>query len=157
MKRKFIALLLSMVSVTSLFAACNAKKSEASPCTTHIDTDKNDVCDACGKDVVYIRDQIVKDPETPVDMVVNPIPADAVKSNYIKDVEKEENIIPTKKEVFDIWSKEESENVQVQNLEVTRLGSFAKVSYDKVVYCEVCDEELSRATVEVPNISATES
>ncbi len=146
MKRKFIALLLSMVSVTSLIAACNKEEPPVvqDPCTTHVDTDKNAVCDACGKDIIYIKDQIVTNPETPVDMVVKPIPVGAVKSDYIKDVEKEENVIPTNKAVFDIWSQEESKNVEIENLQVTRQGNFATVSYAKVVY----DNTIPEAPVE---------
>ncbi len=135
MKRKFIAMLLAMVSVTSLFAACKEEEPPVEPCATHVDTDKNAVCDACGKDIIYIKDQIVNDPETPVDMVVNPIPADAVRSDYVKDEVEVEDVLPTTKETFDIWSVDD-ENVEIKALQVvnTNVANLFNISYQKVVY-----------------------
>ncbi len=81
MKRKMIALLLAAVSVSSLLVGCKDKEKEA--CASHADTNKDAVCDTCGKDVVIVTEQLPAEKEPVVEMVVNPIGEGSL-SEYLK-------------------------------------------------------------------------
>ena len=50
--KKFLAVLLALTCAFAMFA-CNE---EETPCTTHIDEDKNNLCDVCGADVTPVED-----------------------------------------------------------------------------------------------------
>lgn len=92
MKRKIIALLLAAVSVSSLLVGCKEKEKEA--CAAHADTNKDAVCDACGKDVVIVTEQLPAEKEPVVEMVVNPIGGGSL-SDYLNTAVEAPKYVPS--------------------------------------------------------------
>lgn len=143
MKRKIIALLMATVCATTFFAACDEQASSSDlsevNCATHTDSDKDALCDACGKAIVVVKEEIPAEKEEKVDMVVNPIPTDAVASDYIVGtVEKE--IMPatgwTQSAILkDLWDKEQKGEVSIapQGAQpIDAQGALLAISYKTV-------------------------
>lgn len=149
MKRKIIALLMATVCATTFFAACDEQASSSDlsevKCDVHTDTDKDALCDACGKAIVVIKEEIPAEQEQKVDMVVNPIPAEAVMSDYIvSTVEKE--VMPTTG-----WTQSAILKELVDGLEAEKIADFGASPINEqlmgIMYTEV--EKVTEAGAEV--------
>lgn len=80
MKGKKIALLMAALSVASMFAACDG--SAAAPCSKHVDSDKNLVCDSCQRAIVYVTEYLPAEEAEETPMVVNPLPTENNRADY---------------------------------------------------------------------------
>ena len=83
MKRRIIALLMATLSATTMFASCNKDEGGAINCKAHVDANKDTICDSCKRAIVTVVEKIEPEKEERVDMVVNPIPTEAKRSDYI--------------------------------------------------------------------------
>lgn len=79
MKGKKIALLMAALSVASMFAACDGA---AAPCSKHVDSDKNLVCDSCQRAIVYVTEYLPAEEAEETPMVVNPLPTENNRADY---------------------------------------------------------------------------
>lgn len=70
MKRKIICLAICVACLIATLASCGSKPNA---CTTHVDTDKNSVCDGCGIPVITITEKVPTEQEI-VNMIVAAIP-----------------------------------------------------------------------------------
>lgn len=135
MKRKIIALLMATLSLTCLAVGC---KEDETNCSIHVDANADLVCDNCGKDVVYIVDQIPAKVETPVDMVVNPIPTNAVMSDYINIAPEREDVLPELKGTLSKVEgnvEERSNNIyEITNTEAVEDSVSTSAEYHKDTY-----------------------
>lgn len=73
MKRRIIALLIALASLVTMLAACGDDAGKK-PCATHVDADKDLICDGCGRAVISIIEQLPPVEDPVVDTVVNPFP-----------------------------------------------------------------------------------
>lgn len=73
MKRKIICLALCVACLFTMLASCG---SNPDVCTTHVDADKNSVCDTCGFPVLTIVEKVPTEEEI-VNMIVAAIPEGA--------------------------------------------------------------------------------
>lgn len=109
MKRKIIALLMATVCTTAVFASCDegnsSSSSEAPACETHVDVNKDGLCDGCAKAVVVITEQLPAEKEQEVAMVVNPIPENVKMSDYIgpkAETAEEDTVLPAAATIVDM-------------------------------------------------------
>ena len=85
MKRKIICLAICVACLVSMLASCG---SNPNVCTTHVDADKNSVCDTCSMPVVTIVEKVPTE-EAIVDMIVAAIPGATLGDVFATTVEKE--------------------------------------------------------------------
>lgn len=80
MKLRILAILTALLCFATLLVGCGNK--ELPPCETHVDADKNAICDGCQRAVITIVEELPYE-EPVVDMVVKPIPTDKVLTDYV--------------------------------------------------------------------------
>ncbi len=85
MKRRIIALLIALATLVTMLAACGDEPAKK-PCATHVDADKDLICDGCDRAVISIIEQLPPVEEPVVDMVVNPLPENADITQYLNTV-----------------------------------------------------------------------
>lgn len=133
MKRKIIALLMATVCTTAVFASCDegtsSSSSGAPACETHVDVNKDGLCDGCAKAVVVITEQLPAEKEQEVAMVVNAIPENVKTSDYIGPktaTAEEDTVLPAAATIVDMkgW-KESNKNLHlIETTEEERDHSF---------------------------------
>lgn len=102
MKRKIICLAICVACLVSMLASCG---SNPNVCTTHVDADKNSVCDTCSMPVVTIVEKVPTE-EAIVDMIVAAIPGATLGDVLATTVEKD--LLAGKFEVNENLSKAEN-------------------------------------------------
>lgn len=149
MKRKIIALLMATVCATTFFAACDEQASSSDvsevKCDVHSDADKDALCDACGKAIVVVKEEIPAEKEQPVDMVVNPIPTDTVLSDYFTATVENEAMPTSWKEsavMAPLYEQIDDGTVEIKGGEqLTTSGIYATV-YQTITKKTVEDKEV---------------
>ncbi len=79
MKLRILAILTALLCFATLLVGCDK---DVPPCETHVDADKNAICDGCKRAVITIVEELPYE-EPVVDMVVKPIPTDKVLTDYV--------------------------------------------------------------------------
>ena len=79
MKLRILAILTALLCFATLLVGCDK---DVPPCETHVDADKNAICDGCNRAVITIVEELPYE-EPVVDMVVKPIPTDKVLTDYV--------------------------------------------------------------------------
>lgn len=133
MKRKIIALLMATVCTTAVFASCDegtsSSSSEAPACETHVDVNKDGLCDGCAKAVVVITEQLPAEKEQEVAMVVNAIPENVKTSDYIGPktaTAEEDTVLPAAATIVDMkgWQASNKNLHLIVTTEETKDDSF---------------------------------
>ena len=154
MKNRFLALIAALLCICMLFVSCNEKVElctthadanddglcdnceatyvKQAPCTTPADANGDGVCDSCGKHA-YVTPEALPKPATPVDMVVNTVPADAVMGDYFSlDYETGKLVLTTSKQILEDQTAIIDSNSKIALIKVVASEEIEDPNYEAV-------------------------